>query len=119
MATDPSRPSFDDFLRSREVDVREFGSTIEARFARFHRAHPEVYAHLVRLCRQWREAGGGRWSSDAALAVLRWERHLAGIHDEHEEYRLNNDYTSRYARLIMDSEPDLAGIFEVREIRSA
>ena len=35
------------------------------------------------------------------------------------EFKLNNDFTSRYARLIMQQEPDLEDFFEVRVLRSA
>lgn len=115
---DPERPSFDDYLRSRQVDVREGAASIEARFWRFHRAHPDVYAEIVRLCRAWRAAEGDRWGIDGAFAVLRWERQMAGLPDAHETYKLNDHYRSRYARLIQEQEPDLAGIFETRALRS-
>ena len=114
---DPERQSFNDYLRSREVSVHEAGASIEARFWRFHLAHPDVYAEIVRLCRAWRAAGGGRWGIDGAFAVLRWERQMAGLPDAREAYKLNDHYRAGYARLIMEREPDLADIFEVRALR--
>lgn len=118
MPTDPSRPSFDDYLRSREVDVRDHTRTIEARFWMFHVKHPEVYAELVRLARQ----AHGR-TARVGIAMLwermRWSVVVEGLADDREPYALNNDYRSRYARLLMEREPDLADFFETREIRSA
>jgi len=47
--------------------------------------------------------------------VLRFQRRLAGLPDDDEIYRLNNNYTALYARLLMDNEPELAGLFEIRQ----
>ena len=44
---------------------------------------------------------------------MRWNRFL-----RNETYELNNNYHSRYARLIMQKEPGLAGIFDTRELKS-
>ena len=48
--------------------------------------------------------------------VLRWEWIIRGLPDTAEEFKLNNNYTSRYARLIMESEPGLEGVFETRRL---
>jgi len=44
--------------------------------------------------------------------VLRWERAMKTT--DQTEWKLNNNYTSRYARLIMEQEPDLEGFFVTR-----
>lgn len=92
-----------------------FDDSIEARFRRFHSKHPEVYLELRDVCRTWRRNGGQHWSVDAAYHVLRFQRRLAGLPDDDEIYRLNNNYTALYARLLMDNEPELAGLFEIRQ----
>jgi len=33
-----------------------------------------------------------------------------------DEYKLCNDYTAHYARLMMAREPDLEGVFRLREL---
>jgi hypothetical protein len=35
-----------------------------------------------------------------------------------DDFKLNNNYHSRYARLIMEREPGLDGFFETRGLRS-
>ena len=92
--------------------------SIQVQFQRFHAKHPEVYEGLVRLARQWRSRYRGPWSVDAAYHVLRFQTVMAGQPDPDEDYKLNNNYTSRYARLIMDTCPDLEGVFETRKLRS-
>lgn len=91
---------------------------LEQRFWEFHTKHPDVYEQLVDLCREWRRAGRGRWSIKGAFEVLRWQRHIDGLPDEHEAWKLNNNYHSRYARLLMEQNPDLEGLFELRELHS-
>lgn len=88
---------------------------LDAAFAAHHAAHPEVYAALVRLARQARARGHDRIGIGMLWEVLRWE---TTIGDPAGEYRLNNDLRSRYARLIMDQEADLAGVFETRGLRT-
>lgn len=95
-----------------------FDESIDTRFQRFHERHPEVYDGIVKLCRQWLVRGRDRWAVEAAFAVLRWQRRIAGLPDDAATYKLNDHYTSRYARLIMDREPDLDGIFELRRLRA-
>jgi hypothetical protein len=102
----------------REQATAERARSIEEAFWTFHDRHPEVYAAVVRLCREWRARGAERWSIEGAFAVLRWQRRLSGLPDPREAYKLNDHYTSRYARLVMEQEPDLAGIFETRELHS-
>jgi hypothetical protein len=91
------------------------GDPIDARFLEFHHAHPEVYRELVRLARRWKAAGHARIGMKMLFEVLRWERGLAGVRDD-RGFRLNNDFTSRYARLIQANEPDLVGFFETRAL---
>jgi len=91
---------------------------IQARFVRFHSAHPEVYAGLVELAREGVAAGRSKLGMKMLFEVLRWNRTLAGLPAEGEEFKLSNDFTSRYARLVMENEPDLDGLFDLRELRS-
>lgn len=93
--------------------------TIERRFWAFHTAHPEVYRELAGLARQAVAAGRQRLGVKMLFEVVRWNRSLAGLPAEGEDFKLNNDYSSRYARLLMERETDLADLFLVRELRAA
>ena len=89
---------------------------IQADFERFHAANPEVYRLLVKFTRQVRDAGREQYSIDSIFHRLRWHYHIE-LRTE-EPFKLNNNFTSRYARLIMAQEADLDGIFEVRVLRA-
>lgn len=87
----------------------------DERFAEFHSANPAVYAELVRLARELRASGHRRLGIRMLWEVLRWQRMLdieAGV----SPYKLNDHYVPYYARLIMATEPDLVGIFEIRAL---
>lgn len=92
--------------------------TIQERFADFHNGHNEVYWMLLDLTEQGYAAGRKKLGMKQLWEVLRWNRMIAGLPDEDEEFKLCNDFTSRYARLIMEHNPHLDGIFNTRELRS-
>ena len=81
-------------------------------FDRFHADNPKVYETLVRLAREWVARFGGHKLGIATLyETARWQITLA---TNDAEFRLNNNWRSYYARLIMAQEPDLAGLFDLR-----
>lgn len=91
-------------------------ANLQFQFERFHLAHPEVYKVLVHLARTALAAGAKHLGMKMLWERLRWE-YVVGEQNA-ADYKLNNNHTSRYARLIMENEPDLAGLFETRELRS-
>ena len=91
------------------------GETIEGTFRAFHEANPWVYDALVRLARDMVARGRPRLGIGMLFEVLRWQWQLATT-DGASDFKLNNNYRSRFARLIMESEPDLAGVFETRAL---
>lgn len=90
--------------------------SIEERFRRFHAENPEVYREIVRLARRAREAGRTRIGIKQIFEVIRYNH---GITTRGENLKLNNSYSSRYARLVERQEADLKGLFETRELKAA
>lgn len=88
---------------------------IDVQFLEFHHAHPEVYQALRDMARDLRRRGEHKAGIGMLFEVLRWNRLMAGIRDE-DGFKLNNNYRSRYARLLMANEPDLVGFFETRQL---
>ena len=95
-----------------------FAPSIESRFETFHARHPDVYDKLVALAFTAAWYGRTRIGIGMLFEVLRWEWTLAGLPDDAEQWKLNNNYRSRYARLIMADHPELDGLFEVRELKT-
>lgn len=84
-------------------------------FAEFHRHNPQVYQALRRLALNLATSGRKRGSINQLFEVLRYEY---ALRTQGDEYKLNNNWRSRYARLLMESEPALRGWFETRDLRS-
>ena len=91
------------------------GATIDERFMDFHKKNPHVYRNLVLLALD--DMARGRRRGIAALFEdIRYA--FEGTEHDPSEYKLNNDYASKYSRLIMRSEPRLAGHFETRTLKA-
>lgn len=87
---------------------------IDREFAAFHAENPSVMTELVRLTREARTRGLQRVGMKMLFEVVRWDH---ALRTSGSAFRLNNNFTSRYARAIMAAHPDLAGVYEVRELR--
>lgn len=85
--------------------------SLDERFAVFHMLNPHVADRLEDLACQLVAAGRTRIGVKMLVEVLRWQQQLDTIA---EPYKLNNSYSSRYARLLADRNPCLAGVFETR-----
>lgn len=93
-----------------------FDPTIDSRFNEFHAANPHVYDALVRYAREALRAGAPRIGVKLIWERMRWD---VTVTHRFNDFKLNNDFTSRYARLIAQNEPDLAALFETRKLRAA
>lgn len=95
--------------------ARQREATIQEAFERFHAENPDVYDELLTLARRWRTRGNQRAGIAMFFEVLRYRR---GMRTQGDDFKLNNNYRSRYSRKIMAENPDLAGIFDTRELHS-
>lgn len=94
---------------------RARGKGLEEQFWDYHEENPDVYRQLRDLALQMRRRGVSQYGIKGLFEVLRWHRALETKDDA--GFKLNNNYTSFYARLLMDNEPELAGFFELRTQR--
>lgn len=89
-----------------------FGRDTAQAFEQFHADNPRVYGTLVRLAREWvARTGRHKLGIKTLYERARWEIAIA---TSDPDYKLNNNYTAFYARLIMAQERDLAGMFDLR-----
>ena len=88
--------------------------SIRERFEEFDRENPQVYVELRRLAIHAKRHGH-RSGIKALFEVLRWSH---GMKTKGDEFKLNNNFHSHYARALMEREPELAGFFETRKCRS-
>ena len=93
--------------------------SIEEQFAAFHRANPEVFVEMLRIARARLARNEGRVGVKAiweelrvALEVINDSGSGGGINGP---YKLNNNHTALYARMLIDAEPELRGVIELRK----
>ena len=100
----------------KEFDLDHVGEgKLEQDFWKFHRKHPEIYRALVYFARQWRERKGSNSvvGIKALYERVRWELSFESLSDQ-DSPKLSNNHTAFYARLIMEREDDLIGIFKTK-----
>ena len=88
--------------------------TIQQRFLAFHYRNPNVYRELRLLALKAIDAGRKRYGIATLYEVLRWGL----LTTTGRDFKMNNDFKSRYARLLMEREPKLKGFFDVRDLRT-
>jgi len=90
-------------------------ATIQERFEAFHEANGHVYAAYRTLALQMARAGVRRYGISGLTEILRWQFAMAT--KDGDGFKISNDFRSRYARLLMQNEPELQGFFELRTLR--
>lgn len=90
--------------------------SIQERFEAFHAANPHIYRHLEQMALGLRQIGVKRSGIKLLVERLRWDYMIQT--QGAEPFKISNDFTSRYARLLMERNPALEGFFVTKELRS-
>ncbi|MER8002085.1 hypothetical protein [Streptomyces sp. NPDC095613] len=91
-------------------------ATIQQQFAEFHQLNPWVLTALEELTSDYVARGAERVGIGMLFEVLRW-RYLQATAGS-DEFHLNNNFRSRYFRLLIERHPEWASKFEVRALRT-
>ena len=92
-------------------------ATIQERFEDFDAEHPEVFELFVRFSKELIAAGHTSYSADAILHRIRWHFDVNAKKDG--GFKINNNFTSRYARKLATANPTEFGeFFRFRNLRS-
>ena len=99
------------------VGVKSSNLTIDEAFAEFHEKNPHVYRNLRHLALQAVQSGRKKLGIRLLWERLRWE-YFVNTDRPLGEFMLNDHYHSRYVRLLVQLNPALEGLFEMRELKS-
>jgi len=91
-------------------------SKIAKRFQVYHAENPDVYDALASLARKFRSNSNNaqrKIGIKMLYEVLRWNYYISV--ETTEEYKLCNDFTACYARLLMRQEADLKNAFQIKK----
>lgn len=92
---------------------------IQSAFELFHKENPHVYVMLVELARKVKAAGRSTYGIASLFEQLRWHFEFETSDPNMKNFKLNQNYRSRYARLIMQQEADLKDFFNTRQLLAA
>jgi hypothetical protein len=110
------QPSFFDQPLRPVVEVQhDPNESLDSRFRNWLAANPHVLDAFIWLAEGAANAGRKRIGAKLIVERLRWEYLMR---TEGDDFKLNNNYTSRLARAAVGKRPDLEPLFEFRELRS-
>lgn len=101
----------------RDRQLRMFGDkTIDERFETFNRQHPDVY-ELFRCCaKQLLVRGVKHYGAKAIVEHIRYEKMTSS--QGRPEFKIDNNFTSRFARKLIAEDGRFEEFFRTRKLRS-
>jgi len=104
------------------------GKSIQAAFEEYHKTNPKVYAAFCRMAFKAIKLDKKKISFKLMGNVIRWhyfikprpvdKNQITMPGDTIRNFKLNDAYLSRYARLFIKEFPDFAPYIEMRELRA-
>jgi hypothetical protein len=83
-------------------------------FKKYHEENPQVYVQFKRIAFQLINRGYVRLGAKQIFEVIRYHTMI----ETNDKYRVNNNFTSDYARLFESDHPIYAGYFLKRLCKS-
>jgi|SRR6185312_514459 len=101
------------------------GISIQNAFESFHKNNPEIFLMIVKEADRAIRAGKKKFSVKAICNYIRWnifietkEDTLFSVRGEVKKFKLGDQYTSRYARLLIITYPHMKDFIETRDLRA-
>lgn len=92
------------------------GKSIDDAFAEFHPKNPRVYEVFQEQCFRAIRLNRTKISAKQIIGYVRW--HVSMTTETDDGFKINDAFTSRYARLFADQYPQYKDLFNYRELRS-
>ncbi len=91
---------------------------IQAKFERFNLSYPHIFKLFVQFAWEARTAGLAKHSADAILHRIRWHLYVENWSLTNVKVKINDHYSSRYARKLIEHDPTFKTFFELRTLTS-
>jgi hypothetical protein len=73
------------------------------KFLSYHKANQEIYNKFKEYSFATLQKGHKRYSAKGIFEIIRWHTGVNGS----DKYKINNNYTPYYARMVMNEHPNL------------
>lgn len=90
--------------------------TIDERFFNYHEKNPHIFRLFEKFAREIKRSGFKRYSMRTIMHRVRWHIDVDTIRDN--QFKMNNNYSSRYARLLVRLNREFEGFFHTRKLRT-
>ena len=90
--------------------------TLEKKFWEYHRSNPHVFELFKKYAQEIRDSGFRHYGSKSIFERVRWHLDVETL--DPEGFKMNNNYSSRYARLLMFEDPTFEGFFRNRTLKT-
>ena len=96
------------------INFDNFETPADRRFREYHKQNPHVYGAFCRAALSLIAAGRDHYGAKAIFEKIRFDSIISG----NDEFKINNNYVSRYSRMFERQHPEHAGFFRKRELKS-
>jgi hypothetical protein len=86
---------------------------IDVAFHAYDERNPDIYAMFKRFAYEALMSGHHHFGAKAVMERVRWE---TAVRAKGGTFKINNDYTSRYARKLIAEKPEFDGFFRLRRL---
>lgn len=89
--------------------------TLQDRFDDWIKDNPHILRLFLQYANEAREAGAQHYGIKAIAERVRWH---VRIQSRNDEFKINNNWSSRLARLLVERDPRLKDFFEFRKLKA-
>jgi hypothetical protein len=98
-----------------ELFLITFPSAYDRDFIKHLKENPDIFILFVRYASQAMRAGRKHFGAKMIIERIRW---YSQVETTDKDFKINDHYTSRYARLFETVYPEFKGFFELRKLRT-
>lgn len=89
----------------------DLNPSIVRKFWKYHSANPAVFELFRKFSNELKRSGRKHYGAKAVMERIRWHFAVETVGDD---FKLNNNYTSCYARLMVLQDDSFDGFFAMR-----
>jgi len=89
---------------------------LNERFNEYLKDNPHIFPTFVSFSLQMKRSGRNKYSHWVIVNRMRWDIDIKAI-DTNSEFKISNDYIALLARKAMKEYPELAGFFNIKEMK--
>ncbi len=91
--------------------------TIQTAFEKFHQENPLIFELFTKYAQEVKDIGFSHYSAKAVFERVRWHVAIKTVSTT-DKFKLNNNFTSRYARMLITMDSTFDGFFRNRTLKA-